>query len=484
MIKKKIFISSNQSDFEKERREIKDFIENDPLYANYFEVFIFEDTHATGISPQKVYLDKVKNSDIYIGLIGENYGTKNENGISATEEEFNEFIKGPNKTNTYLFILEDIKKDKDTEKFIKKARDFTYSKFTRNNFEKKIKESLSNFLEKNKLLVNPEFDSRIVFNGSCLDIDMVELNSFLIKSDLSNDILSENIKNTLLNKLQIFEEVNNEIKPKNVAILFFGKNIQKFLPQHEIRLTKFSDDEGTEILDSIDLKDPIYSMLKKCKNFIISNTKTAQEIIGFDRKDINEYPYDALREGIINAMAHRDYNIDNVPILFSIFRNRIEIISPGKLLPPATLEDLGLIPVHRNKKICELFRETKDMERRATGIRKMQRIMKEHGLKQPKFEEIGELFKVTFYGPEKMEDLFKSKKNSSNLRELNLNDRQISALEYMINNNKELTANLYAKLFNISRPTASRDLNKLVNLDLIKRHFNGKFNEFYAHKSK
>lgn len=143
MIKKKIFISSNQLDFGKERREIKNFIKNDPLYNNYFEVFIFEDTPANGISPQKIYLDKVRDSDIFIGLIGENYGNKNENGISATEEEFNEFTKGQNKSNTYMFILENIKKDKSTEKFIEKAKNFTYSKFTRTNFEKKIKKSLS-----------------------------------------------------------------------------------------------------------------------------------------------------------------------------------------------------------------------------------------------------------------------------------------------------------------------------------------------------
>lgn len=152
-------------------------------------------------------------------------------------------------------------------------------------------------------------------------------------------------------------------------------------------------------------------------------------------------------------------------------------------MPPATLEDLGQVPVHRNKKICELFRETKDMERRATGIRKMQRIMSEHGLKPPKFEEIGELFKVTFHGPEDMEDLFEGDEYTTNLRKLGLNDRQIYALEYIINKNEKLTVNSYTQVFNVSRPTASRDLNKLVNLDLIKSRKNGKFYEYYANKN-
>ncbi|MDR2624105.1 MAG: DeoR family transcriptional regulator [Methanobrevibacter sp.] len=301
-----------------------------------------------------------------------------------------------------------------------------------------------------------------------------------MKSDLSANILKENIKNTLLNKLQVLEEVMREIKPKIVALLFFGKNIGKFIPQHEIRLTKFSDNEGTIILDSADLKDPIYPLLDKCKSFIDSNTKTAQQIIGFNRNDIDEYPYEAIREGIINAIAHRDYNIDSAPIMISIFKNRIEILNPGKLIPPVTLKEIGLLPVHRNKKICELFRETKDMERRATGIRKMQKLMKEHGLKPPKIEEIGEIFRVTFYGPENMEDLFKNTKKI-NLRDLGLNDRQITVLEYIYENEK-LSTPEYMKMFNISRSTASRDLNKLVNLKLLKVDYNGKFNEFSIDK--
>ena len=160
------------------------------------------------------------------------------------------------------------------------------------------------------------------------------------------------------------------------------------------------------------------------------------------------------------------------------FSNRIEIISHGKLVPPATLKNLGLIPVHRNKKICELLRETKDMERRATGIRKMQKIMKEHGLKQPKFEELGDLFKVTFYGPKEMEDLFKSKKNTTDLKELGLNNKQISALTEIINEKQIFTIGKYMKKYNISRSASSRDLNDLVKFKLIKEYVNKKTKKF------
>nr|WP_302578496.1 hypothetical protein [Methanobrevibacter arboriphilus] len=103
--------------------------------------------------------------------------------------EFNEFIKGPNKASTFIFVLEDIKRDENTQKFIEKARQFTYTKITRDNYERKIKNSLFNYLDKNKLLIDPNFDERIVLDGSCKGIDLKEVSSFLLKSDLSESIL-------------------------------------------------------------------------------------------------------------------------------------------------------------------------------------------------------------------------------------------------------------------------------------------------------
>jgi hypothetical protein len=132
IMKYKIFISSNQSEFEVERREIKNFIENDPLYSNYFKVFIFEDVPASGISPHEIYIEELRKSDIFIGLIVRNYGNIKNMRLSATEEEFDEFRKGKNRTNAYMFILEDVFNieniDKKTKKFIKKAEKCTYSK--------------------------------------------------------------------------------------------------------------------------------------------------------------------------------------------------------------------------------------------------------------------------------------------------------------------------------------------------------------------
>lgn len=75
-------------------------------------------------------------------------------------------------------------------------------------------------------------------------------------------------------------------------------------------------------------------------NLFLKETLDMLKIIGFERYDILEYPYDAVREAIINAIAHRDYEIKGTDVTFFIYDDRIEIISPGNLKFPLTLNNL------------------------------------------------------------------------------------------------------------------------------------------------
>jgi ATP-dependent DNA helicase RecG len=94
-------------------------------------------------------------------------------------------------------------------------------------------------------------------------------------------------------------------------------------------------------MDKEFIKKTIFEALKDIELFFNKNTRTRSEINRFRRKNIIEYPYEAIREGIINVIAHRDYNIKGSPITFFIFSDRIEIISSGELVYPLTLEELG-----------------------------------------------------------------------------------------------------------------------------------------------
>ena len=200
------------------------------------------------------------------------------------------------------------------------------------------------------------------------------------------------------------------------------------------------------------------------------NTRLAGKIVEFKRVDIPEYPYEAIREAVINAMAHRDYFRKGGNVQIDIFDDRIEVANPGKLLPGLDIKNLEGVHETRNKVICNIFHETKDMEKFGTGISKMNRLMKEHGLNPPDLSQPGNFFRVTFHGPgDKIMDLVSSvpEERQTDLKKLGLNERQIEALRLMVNEGIIMTNRIYRERFKITDRTALRDLDFMVKKRLI-----------------
>ena len=86
-MKYKIFVSGAQKELKKERRAIKDFVHKDALLSEYFDVFLFEDAPAKGKSAETSYIEQVRKSDVYMGILGKEYGVGK---VSPTETEFRE----------------------------------------------------------------------------------------------------------------------------------------------------------------------------------------------------------------------------------------------------------------------------------------------------------------------------------------------------------------------------------------------------------
>jgi hypothetical protein len=88
MNKQKVFISSVQSEFQNERKQIADYIRHDALLSFYFEPFLFEELPAQDRSAQAAYLEQTAKSEIYLLLLGSQYGYRDTEGISPTEREY------------------------------------------------------------------------------------------------------------------------------------------------------------------------------------------------------------------------------------------------------------------------------------------------------------------------------------------------------------------------------------------------------------
>ena len=137
------------------------------------------------------------------------------------------------------------------------------------------------------------------------------------------------------------------------------------------RLWSGKDKTGT-VLDSGRFKGPLPTVLTNALNFMERNSKTGwRKTESGGREEIRSYPKEALREALVNAVAHRDYSIAGTQIDIDIYKDRIDIVSPGSWLLPRKYEEypLGMIPsIRRNSIIAACLYEADLMERGGTGF--------------------------------------------------------------------------------------------------------------------
>ena len=452
-MKYKIFVSSARKEFEQERKFIKQEIENDYVLNKFFDVFLYEDLSALGSSPREVYSKEAINSDIYIGLIGSDYGTILESGISPTELEYDLYNKTHNDALIYIKNVEF--RDERTKDFIKKIGVHSYTRFDdRYDLIKQIKESLADFIDKN-LRNYRAFDYEILTDSSCDDVDREALELFfnVLEYEPIEKIRDDKGLKNVLSTIRAGEYENGEFRLNTAGALFFAKDISKFNISHQVKMVRFFDDEGINTFEKAEYNLSFLKLLKEAELFFNKTLANVSQIKGFKRETVQDYPFEAIREGLVNALAHRDYTITTAPITFYIYNDRIEIKSPGRLVYPLTisgLEEDG--PIHRNEAICNIFSKTKYMEHVGNGIKRMKDAMRAHGLEEPEFAETGEFFKVTF---------------RANDKHIRLNDRQKEFLR--INKESEITIKEYMELFGVVRNTATKDLNELEDKRMLEK---------------
>jgi len=300
-----------------------------------------------------------------------------------------------------------------------------------------------------------------------LEFDEQKLLNFLKNANMPLDLVPEQA----LLELGCGKLVNGEFVINNSGLLFFAKEPQRMLPGVFIRCSRL---KGTNFIDKQKIAGNLRGMVDKAMAFVKRNTRVAAKFDGFKRIDIEEYPYTAIREAIVNAVCHRDYCIEN-NVFVNIFDDKVEVISPGPIPNNLTVEEIRGKSIPRNRVILELFERLGSdyVERTGTGFNRMDKLMLEHGLKKPQYEANQAFVEITFYGPgEKIFDLVRPS-NETDLRELGLNERQARALEW-IQKQKRATRQEYQEKFGTSERTANRELLDLVEKNILNRHGKGK----------
>jgi len=237
----------------------------------------------------------------------------------------------------------------------------------------------------------------------------------------------------------------------NAAILLFGKAPSKFIISATTRVGRFKT--PTDIIDTVIIEGNLFKQLDLTVDAIKKHLNVRFEIKGIHRKDVWDYPLEAIREAVINALIHKDY-LSTAEIQIKIYDDKIWIWNPGKLPPQLTIDDLKKehSSYPRNPLIANAFYLAGLIERWGSGTRRIVDLCRAHRLPEPEYKEELGGFSVWFY-----KDIY----NEENLRKMGLIERQIKAVLYVKEKGK-ITNKEYRELNSISNKTAYLELSKLV----------------------
>jgi ATP-dependent DNA helicase RecG len=198
-----------------------------------------------------------------------------------------------------------------------------------------------------------EFDRQFVGGVTYADLDEAKLAWYIRQRTEQRGVRAPatSPQETLVNLGALVEE-GGELVPTKGGLLFFGRDPQRFIPHSEVRIARFKGTTMGHFIDSADLRGTLPEMIDEAERFIRRNTRVAAKVVGFKRREIGEYPYEAVREAICNAVCHRDYFMDGSTVRIMIFDDRIEVNSPGPLPPGVTVENIDRKHVLRNKLIA------------------------------------------------------------------------------------------------------------------------------------
>jgi predicted HTH transcriptional regulator len=268
------------------------------------------------------------------------------------------------------------------------------------------------------------------------------------------------------------------------GIVLLAKDPSAVFPQCRILADAYrSTEPDGDPRDHEDIRGPMPLAIERAVDFIDRNTRHPMRIVGLNRIRMDEYPVDGLREALVNAAAHRQYEDAGRKIMLEVFSDRVVFSSPGLPPKPITLASLRrgkYRPCSRNPVLAQCLSYFHRIEERGSGFRRMRDHMLNHGLDQPILSTEMGYFQVTFPGP------------GDNIERLRVPERRLlvpPTVEAQLNERQRLivvhalesgavTTGWCIETMTVARDTAHRDLVALVKLGLLVRKGSGRNTQY------
>ena len=302
-------------------------------------------------------------------------------------------------------------------------------------------------IQENKI----RFDEQICKNFDFDDFDDEKFEHYLKLASISKTLSTKDILRSL--------NVLTDKGMTNAGVLFFAKKPYKYIMSSRIRCVLFKGNDRVNIIDKKEVDKGIIGNIEFAVNYLDEHVPVRFEIKGLYRKEYPQFPQDAYREAIVNAMIHRDF-FETGEVAVEKLQDFIYVNNPGGVVSALKKEDFGKMSFPRNRLLADLLSRTYLMERVGTGIRRIQEACKKNDNIVELRDEVSYFF-VTFDAVKQHDSFWEHGEKSS--------EKSSEKIISQIIENLQISAKELAEIIGISSRAIEKHLAKLKEKGLLKR---------------
>jgi len=320
------------------------------------------------------------------------------------------------------------------------------------------------------------FDDCVNQQATINDLDFGLIRAYLkeVGSDLFNESVGMPFPD-LLKAMNLVRGPDEFLRPINVGLLFFNEHPEDFFSRAWIEVVLHQDDHGDKF-EEVYFKGPLHKQLRDALAFV-KTTVIREKVIKIDgRAEANRFynfPYEAVEEALANAVYHRGYDRYE-PIEMQIFPDKIVILNFPGPVPPIDEKTLKnnrrfLARNARNRRIGDFLKELELTEGRNTGVPKIFRAMERNKSPEPIFEtDADRTHFLTILPVHEQYNETEEQTVNIEIPAKELSPRQQKIVDY-VREHGSITNAVCQELFGISKPTATRELQKMVKEKLLQQ---------------
>ena len=308
-----------------------------------------------------------------------------------------------------------------------------------------------------------QFESRTPPGVSLNDLDMEQVLAYVQALNIPGDDPPEEI----LFRRGCLQRVEGKYVPTYAGLLLFGRFPQQYLPNATLLAARFPGVTFSDQFVKQEMTGTLPQQLHQAENFLKNNLNQVVRLVRLVHEESLEYPFESVRELLVNAVAHRDYNLQGDNIHLYIFTDRLEVHSPGGLPGPVTLENLLEARFSRNAVITQVLSDLGFVERLGYGLDRVVAAMREVGMSPPRFEELAGTFRVTLFNDLPRAGIVIPEADLSVYARADLNPRQKVVLQYLTRQRRITNRDFQALYPEVHAETLRRDLAYLVSKGIL-----------------